>query len=141
MDRQGFQEWLDRYVAAWKSYDPNEIGALFSEDASYRYHPQDEPETGRAAIVESWLDEPDEKGTFDAKYEVLAIDGDVHVAQGWSHYFNPDGTKSDDFTNIYICRFNDAGECTDFVEYWIQGREFRKAAIEEIKRKAVAGEE
>jgi len=31
--------WLDDYVAAWRSYDPEAIGALFSEDAEYRYHP------------------------------------------------------------------------------------------------------
>jgi hypothetical protein len=141
MDRQGFQDWLDRYVEAWKTYDRNKIAALFSEDATYAFHPQDEPERGREAILEAWLDEPDEKGTFDAKYWPLAIDGDTHVAQGWSHYFNQDGTKSDDYSNIYICRFNDSGECTEFVEYWIQGREFRKQAIEEIKRKALAGED
>ncbi len=44
MDRQSFQGWLDRYVEAWKSYDEQQIRALFSEDATYRFHPQDEPE-------------------------------------------------------------------------------------------------
>ena len=137
MDRQGFQDWLDRYVEAWKSYDPDQIGALFSEDATYAYHPQDEPEHGRAAIVTDWLEEPDEKGTYDAQYKVLAIDGDMHVAEGWSRYFDPDGTHADEYSNIYICRFNEAGECTEFIEYWIQNREFRKARrSSEIKRKA-----
>ena len=40
MDRQGFQDWLDRYVDAWKTYDPDKIGSLFSEDVEYLYHPQ-----------------------------------------------------------------------------------------------------
>ncbi|MGH3133154.1 MAG: hypothetical protein ACRDNY_05350, partial [Gaiellaceae bacterium] len=31
--------WLEDYVGAWKSYDEAAIGALFSEDARYRYHP------------------------------------------------------------------------------------------------------
>jgi len=141
VDRQGFQDWLDRYVEAWKSYDPDQIGALFSEDATYAYQPNDtEIARGRDAIVKDWLDDPDEKGTYDAEYKVLAIDGDVHVAEGWSRYFNPDGSTRDEYSNIYICHFNEAGECTDFVEYWIQGREYRKAAVEEIKRKAIAGE-
>ena len=91
MDRQAFQGWLDRYVDAWKSYDPLQIGDLFAENATYRYHPQDEPVTGRDAIVADWLDEKDEPGTYDAKYEPLAIDGDVHVAQGWSRYFDAEG--------------------------------------------------
>lgn len=135
VDRQGFQNWLDRYVEAWKSYDEAQIRALFSEDAEYRYHPQDEPERGRDAVVASWLDEPDEKGTYDAEYKVLAVDGDVHVAEGWSRYYE-NGELSDEFCNIYVCRFNDAGECTEFIEYWIQNREFRKRYEEKMKAQA-----
>jgi ketosteroid isomerase-like protein len=130
MDRQQFQDWLDRYVEAWKTYDPAKIGALFSEDAQYRYHPQDDPVVGRDAIVKDWTEDPDEKGTYDAKYAPLAIDGDVHVANGWSRYLDsPGGEPNDEYHNIYVCRFNDAGECTEFTEYWIQNRQFRRAAI------------
>ena len=43
------QAWLDRYVSAWSSYDPAEIGELFSEGASYQYHAGDDPIVGRAA--------------------------------------------------------------------------------------------
>jgi hypothetical protein len=137
MNRQGFQEWLDRYVEAWKSYDPDQIRALFSDDATYRFHPADEPERGREAIVEAWLDEPDEQGTYDAQYEPLAIDGDVHVARGWSRYFeSPGGPTRDEFWNIYVCRFNDAGECTEFIEYWIQDREYRRRSIDQMIRDA-----
>ena len=133
MDRQGFQNWLDRYVEAWKSYDEQQIRALFSEDATYAFHPQDEPERGRDAIVEAWLHAPDEKGTYDAEYRVLAIDADVHVADGWSRYFNADGTPRDEYCNIYVCRFNEAGECTEFTEYWIQNREFRRRYEEKMR--------
>jgi ketosteroid isomerase-like protein len=140
MDRQAFQGWLDRYVEAWKSYDPQQIGDLFSEDATYRFHPQDEPERGRPNIVAAWLHDPDEKGTYDAHYEPLAIDGDVHVAQGWSRYFDADGNVRDEYLNIYICRFDADGRCTEFTEYWIQNREARRRALDEMVRKAVGSE-
>jgi ketosteroid isomerase-like protein len=137
MNRDQFQDWLDRYVEAWKSYDAAKIGALFSDDAEYRYHPQDEPLRGRGEIVKSWLDGKDEPGTYDAKYEVLAIDGDTHVANGWSRYFEaPGGDMRDEYLNIYVCRFNGAGECTSFTEYWIQNRAMRRRSIEEMIRKA-----
>ena len=55
MDRAQAQTWLDRYVAAWLSYDAKDIATLFSEDVAYRYHPSDEPITGREAVVASWL--------------------------------------------------------------------------------------
>jgi SnoaL-like domain len=140
MTHEQFQEWLDRYVEAWKSYDPQKIGALFSEGVEYRYHPQDDPVIGREAIVKDWLENPDAAGTYDAKYEVLAIDGDTHVANGWSRYFEtPGGNMRDEYLNIYVCRFNSAGECTSFTEYWIQNRAMRRRSIEEMIRKA--GEE
>ncbi len=136
MDRQQFQGWLDRYVEAWKSYDEDKIGDLFSEDAAYRYHPQDEPVKGRVAIVNNWLESKDDPGTYDAKYEVVAIDGDMHVANGWSRYFDADGKVRDEYLNVYLCRLDDAGRCTDFTEYWIQNREARKRALDEMMRKA-----
>ena|SRR5687768_2138709 len=131
MNHQQFQDWLDRYVAAWKSYDRQQIADLFAENAHYRYHPQDDPETGREAIVAAWLHDKDEPGTYDAKYEPLAIDGDVHVARGWSRYFDAHGKTRDEYCNIYICSFDADGQCTDFTEYWIQNREFRRQQVEQ----------
>lgn len=48
------QRWLDAYSRAWITYDPGEIGALFSEDAEYRYHPWEQGDDvlrGRDQIV------------------------------------------------------------------------------------------
>ncbi len=142
MNHEQFQGWLDAYVEAWNTYDPQQIGALFSADANYRYHPQDEPVRGRDEIVKSWLDGRDDPGTYEGHYEPLAIDGEVHVASGWSRYFEtPGGQLRDEFFNIYVCHFNDAGECTDFNEYWAQSREFRRRDRAELIRKARAGEQ
>ena len=48
----------------------------------------------------------------------------------------------DEYFNVYICRFNSAGECTSFTEYWIQNREMAKKHIADTvaKRMAEAGE-
>jgi hypothetical protein len=138
LDHSAFQAWLDRYVAAWKSYDPADIGALFSELAEYRYHPEDEPVVGRAAIVQDWLDGPDATGTYDAHYEPLAIDGSAHVAHGWSRYFAPDGSLRDEYWNIYLVEFDDAGQATLFTEWWIQARECAKRAREAAVDAALA---
>jgi len=126
LQRDDFQAWLDRYVAAWKSYDAAEIGELFSEDAEYRYHPEDEPERGRDAIVASWLDDQDEPARFDASYEVLAIDGEEHVAMGWSRYYDERGELDDEYSNIYRCQFDADGRCRLFTEWWIRDREFAR---------------
>jgi hypothetical protein len=134
-----FQDWLDRYVAAWKSYDPQQIGALFSEDVQYRYGPADDPVVGRDAVVTDWLSGKDDPGTYDASYEPLAIDGGNHVARGWSRYFESDGsTLKDEYFNIYLCTFDEAGKCTAFTEWWMQRREFARAARQKAIDEALA---
>lgn len=127
MDRTRAQEWLDRYVAAWKSYDPDAIGALFSDDVSYRFYAYAEPVVGRDAVVASWLGESDSgtastrdaPGTYDASYAPVAVDGDVVVATGTSTYLEePGGRVRQVFDNCFVMRFDEAGRCRDFIEYY-----------------------
>jgi ketosteroid isomerase-like protein len=141
MNRQEFQSWLDGYVEAWKTYDEGKIGALFAEDVEYRYHPKDDALQGREAVVKSWTENKDAAGTYDAHYEPVAIDGDTYVANGHSDYFDgPGGPLRDQYFNVYICRFNDAGECTSFTEYWIQDIDFKRRARTELIAKVKSGE-
>jgi ketosteroid isomerase-like protein len=115
MDRVDVDEWLEAYVAAWKRYDRDEIGALFSADVEYRYHPYDEPLRGRDAIAESWLDDRDAPGSWDATYRPLMFDGDRAIATGETRY--ADGNV---FSNLFVLRFDGDGRCTEFVEYYVQ---------------------
>jgi hypothetical protein len=127
MDLESAQSWLNRYVDAWLSYDPDEIAGLFSEDVTYRYHPYDEPTVGRAAVVASWLgeDEPDgastrdAPGTYQAEYSPIAIDDDTVVAAGTSQYREvPDGPIVRSYSNCFVMRFDGDGRCRDFTEYY-----------------------
>jgi hypothetical protein len=123
MDHATFQRWLDDYIEAWKTYDAAAIGALFSEDARYRYHPWDEGDDvleGRAAIVASWLGDQDEPGSWTAEYHPWAIDGDRAVATGVSLYFVGDGTTVEkEFHNVFLCRFDDTNLCREFTELFL----------------------
>ena len=124
LDRPAFQRWLDRYIAAWRGNDPAAIADLFSGDARYRHRPTDEPIVGRDAIVSDWLEEPDDPARWEARYEVLAIDGEEHVANGWTRYLAADGSVEDGYANVYRCRFGEDGRCTDFTEWFTQDRAF-----------------
>jgi ketosteroid isomerase-like protein len=120
MRREDVSGWLERYVAAWKSGDRDEIEALFSDDARYRYHPYDEPLVGKAAIADSWLEDPDPPGSFDASYECFAADADAAVAIGTSTYFGK-GRKADRvYDNIFALRFDAEGRCTEFTEWYVR---------------------
>ncbi len=129
MDTVNAQRWLDRYVAAWRSYDPVEIGALFSDDVAYRYHPYGEAVVGRDAVVASWRGEAttgdastrDAPGTYDAAYEPVAVDGDVVVATGSSWYREtPEGPVVRRYRNCFVMRFDAEGRCRDFTEYYLR---------------------
>ena len=122
------QAWLDRYVEAWKSFEPAAIRGLFSEGAEYRYYPYDEPIVGADAILKEWV-EPggdisrrDAPGTYDAHYEPWLVEGNRAVAIGTSRYW-ADATRTqlaEAFDNCYLLRFDADGRCAEFTEYFVK---------------------
>ena len=124
MNRELLQEWLEKYVDAWRTYEPEKIRNLFSENALYFYSPFDEQNhlRGREAIVADWLKQPDAVGSWEAHYAPVAVEGNVGVAQGRTRYFEPDGSIKRQFDNIFVIHFDDAGRCTRFTEWFMQPR-------------------
>lgn len=120
LSRDEFAAWLDGYVAGWRSNDAADIGALFSADCSYSYRAGTQVVTGRDAIVADWLTDPDDPASWEARYEPLAIDGEIHVATGFSRYLNDDGSLRDDFSNVFVCRFDASRQCSSFTEWWMR---------------------
>ena len=131
MDRSAAQAWLDAYVEAWRTYDRDQVAALFAEDATYRYHPYDpdnETVRGRDAIVRDWI-EPDgnastrdEPGTYDGHYEPWAVDSNRVVAVGWSRYWT-DASRANlkqTYLNVFLIEFDGEGRCRAFVEYYMK---------------------
>ena len=125
MNRSSVQDWLERYSAAWESYDADAIRSLFAPDADYRYHPYDpdsEAVRGADAIASNWLEDRDDAGTYDSHYEPYAVDGDRAVAVGWSRYYT-DASKSRlerEYRNAYMLAFDDEGRCTLFTEFFME---------------------
>ena len=129
MTREDVDRWLEAYIEAWMTYDRAKVEALFAEDVAYRYHPADEPITGRDAVVESWLGEGehadasdrDEPGTYEANYRAIAVDGDVAVAVGISSYREePRGPVAPVYDNCFVMRFDSEGRCREFTEWFVQ---------------------
>jgi ketosteroid isomerase-like protein len=131
MDRASVQAWLDRYVAAWKTYDADQVASLFAPDATYRYHPWDEGDqvvTGRDAIVRAWIAPDDNESgrdapnTYDASYEPYAVEGDRAVAVGWSRYWTDTGrtTVRQIYDNVFLMRFDGDGRCVEFTELFMK---------------------
>jgi YD repeat-containing protein len=122
IDHTNVRKWLNDYVNAWKTYDPAAIGALFTEDATYRYNPFDEPVRGREAIVASWLENRDPPNTYSAEYQPIAVNGNTAVSNGHSLYYDADGKLVRQFDNIFVLRFAEDGRCADFCEWYMKPR-------------------
>jgi ketosteroid isomerase-like protein len=115
VDRSDVEAWVDRYVRAWGSNDPDEIGDLFTEDARYYTAPHRSPWEGRQAIVEGWLDRKEDPGTWGFRYEVLGVDGNLGFVRGWTDYF----TEDNDYSNLWVIRLEDDGRCSEWIEWWV----------------------
>jgi ketosteroid isomerase-like protein len=126
IDKTSVAAWLQAYIQAWKSYDEKAIGELFSEDAVYMPNPFYKPIRGRNAITAYWLEKPDQKGTYDAEYEPLLIEGNRAVTHGRSRYFEPDGkTLKFEWDNIFVLQFDEQGRCNEYREWSEAEKEYR----------------
>ncbi len=127
VDDASFQRWLDDYDAAWETYDASAIAALFAENAVYRYHPWDDAGdelTGRDSIVASWLGDRDEPGSWTARYRPWLVVGARAVAVGVSRYLGPErATVEREYHNVFLCRFDGDGLCTEFTEHFMRRTE------------------
>jgi ketosteroid isomerase-like protein len=115
MDGDAFGRWLDRYFAAWSSNDPNEVAALFSEDAEYWWGPFREPARGRDAIVRAWIRGGAPRG-LRWRHETLAVADDRGIAH-WRVAFAADGGTAE-IDGILICSFDADGRCTAHREWF-----------------------
>lgn len=117
MTHDEVQHWLDSYVEAWRTHDPDKIGALFTEDATYRYHPGGEGILGRDNIVAGWVkykDEPLNVNPWTAEYKPWVVEGDRAIAVGETHY-----EGAEDYFNSFQLVFRD-GKCVEFTEWFME---------------------
>ncbi len=115
MKLEAVQSWIDAYIDAWRRNDPARIGALFAEDATYAYNPWDEPLRGKQAIVEWWMEEPDEPEAWEAEYRPMLVDGRRAIVTGVTRY--ADGKT---YSNLFLIDFDDRGLCRAFTEWYMR---------------------
>ena len=57
---------------------------------------------------------------WEARYEPVAVEGQVGVAQGWTRYLLTDGTVEREYANIFVLEFDEVGRCLRFTEWYMK---------------------
>ena len=115
-DQPALSRWIDGYIRAWSSNRPDDIGALFTEDAEYRTEPHAEPWRGRQEIVDRWIENKDEPGDYEFSWETLAETPEVAFVQGRTIYREPPRT----YDNLWVIRLDADGSCRRFTEWYMK---------------------
>jgi hypothetical protein len=108
-------DWLRAYEVAWRSAGTDLVRRLFTEGASYRLAPFEDPIEGLDAIAAMWERErkgPDEQ--FDLQSDIVAVEADTAVVRLEVHYAGPPPTV---YRDLWIVEFDQAGKCRAFEEW------------------------
>jgi uncharacterized protein (TIGR02246 family) len=116
MDKAAFDSWVQGYVAAWNSNEPDDIRALFTEGAEYLTEPYSSPWRGRDEIVREWLDNKDEPGETEFTYEIPLVQDDYAILKGRTAYKTPPR----EYHNLWEITLAPDGRATNFVEWWMK---------------------
>jgi SnoaL-like domain len=102
-----------------------DIGALFTDDAEYRWHPWDEGDEvarGRERIVAAWLETRDKPGAYSGAYRPLLVHDDQAIAVGTSTYYTGENRATVDrkYHSLWVLRFADDLRCRSFTEWYMK---------------------
>lgn len=113
------ERFLDGYLDAWRTNDPDTIRSIFAADATYRSGARDlEPTVGVDAIVAQWEEDRDEPGTWSFSGAVDLQTEKAAVIRGVTTY--TEGPKSGTYANVWLVRFDEQGRASEFQDWWFQ---------------------
>jgi hypothetical protein len=117
------RSWMEKYIAAWTTNDPEDIRALFTEEAVYATRPHDaDAWRGRDQIVDRWLEARDEPGDWTFDWTLLGADGGLGAdsglafVQGFTHYLG----DRPSYDNLWVIRLEPDGRASEFTEWFME---------------------
>jgi hypothetical protein len=118
LETAAFGAWLDAYKAAWEARDPKRAAALFTDEATYRETPFDEPLRGTAVIADYWAKAVSGQSGVTFTYDVIACRGPEGVCRWHAAFAAVPGGERIDLDGIFLCRFAAGGKVDRFEEWW-----------------------
>ena len=116
MDEYAVRDWVDRYVRAWESNDPDEIAALFTEDARYYTAPAPGPVDRPGRDRPRMAGTQGRAGRLDVRVRRPGHDRRLGFVQGRTGY----KSEGIDYSNLWVLRLAGDGRCSEFTEWWME---------------------
>lgn len=115
MTASAISTWLEDYQRAWTSNEPDDIRALFTDDADYFTAPFRPAWHGQEEIVGGWLGRRDQPGDWTFRYEIILESPDLSLVRGWTTYRDP----ARSYSNLWLLRMAEDGRYHQFTEWWM----------------------
>ena len=109
-------DWIEAYGRAWETADADLVLTLFTEDASYRSNPFEEPHLGHAGIRAYWESVTSHQRDARVRMGRPFVDGDRVAVEWWTN-MRSDGEEVT-LPGCLLLRFEPDGRCGDLREYW-----------------------
>ena len=109
-------QWAERYARAWETADDEAVGVLFTEDATYRSSPFEDPYRGREEIRRYWREVTAKQGRVEVRIGRTVADGGRAVVEWWTQMDN-EGTPVT-LPGALLLDLDENGLCTALREYW-----------------------
>ena len=110
------ERWMDGYVLAWTSNDPEHIAALFSPGAVYDPQTADGELLGLEEIVPWWQEIGDDPENWEFDWMPVVETDEVAVVSASTRYLEP----ATAYRNLFVIRWGEDGRCGDFTEWYIE---------------------
>ena len=111
LTKRQVEDWVGRYLTAWRSNDPKDIAAVFASDADAHELPYETDSEGLSEIVAVWQERSTWDGTSEWTFDwqEVAINRDTFVITGIGHY-----PALGDFSNLWVVTLNEDGKASTF---------------------------
>jgi uncharacterized protein (TIGR02246 family) len=109
-------EWAQRYARAWEEADDEAAGTLFTDDATYRSDPFEEPHRGRDAIRAYWREVTASQSNVAVSVGRPVVAGNRAVVEWWTQMES--GGTPVTLPGALILDFDEGGLCRALREYF-----------------------
>ncbi|WP_324778181.1 nuclear transport factor 2 family protein, partial [Microterricola pindariensis] len=115
-ENEAITRWVDGYRKAWLSNDPDDIRALFTEDAEYYTRPHREPWRGHEEIVTRWIENADGPGGSTFEWQPVLASPETAVVRGVTRYPG----DNEIYHNLWVVQLSPDGRASSFTEWWME---------------------